>query len=68
MTSNDFTKFTNLYRFPTGRRLFALGRVRDALKGRKLKALEGVVNAALASDRSARVLELRWRSPCRPRH
>lgn len=50
----------DLYVFPTGRRLFALGLVARQAKARKDADLVKHCNAAIAEDRKCRATERRW--------
>jgi len=61
MTTSDFTRFINLYRWPTGRRLFALSRMREIVGRVGLTDLVPWIEAALEADDETRRLELRWR-------
>jgi len=58
-----------LYRFPIGRRLFALSRVAEAAKRHGVTALDTWLEHALEVDRQAHEIELEWkRTGGRPIH
>ncbi|MFT3768335.1 MAG: hypothetical protein QM820_23035 [Minicystis sp.] len=50
----------NLYVFTTGRRLFALGQVREIAAGQGFAALTGLCDTAILHDQATREIESRW--------
>jgi len=65
MTSPHFGALIALYQIPSGRRVFALGRVAEVVARRRLDGLRPWVEEALAADRETLSLELSWRRTSR---
>lgn len=66
MSHTDLTLLYNLYELSTGRRIFALGQVRDRALERGIMEVVAHVDAAIDHDRATRQTDTRWAARDQP--